>query len=68
MLSRLCRISQNLVKFSYFSRKGPLIKNVKFNTTYANVLRSHKQKKEEGGEFIKWVLLVRNLFTKLLQQ
>lgn len=58
MLNTVLRISQNLKKLSQISCRSVVIKFVRPNTTYTNVFRSQKQKKEEGGEAIKWILLV----------
>ncbi|XP_068618772.1 surfeit locus protein 1 [Battus philenor] len=58
MLNNLFKLSQNLTKLCRSRNQSVIIKFVRPNTTYANILKSQKQKKEEGGEFIKWILLV----------
>ncbi|XP_014369889.2 surfeit locus protein 1 [Papilio machaon] len=58
MLNTIYKISQSIRKLSHYSCRSVVIKFVRPNTTYTNVFRSQKQKKEEGGEAIKWILLM----------
>ncbi|XP_013161923.1 PREDICTED: surfeit locus protein 1 [Papilio xuthus] len=58
MLNTVYKISQGIRKLSQLSYRSVVIKFVRPNTTYTNVFRSQKQKKEEGGEAIKWILLM----------
>ncbi|CAG4929395.1 unnamed protein product [Parnassius apollo] len=57
MLS-LCRLSQNISNFKHVSPKSITLKLVRPNTSYANVIKSQKYKNQEGGEVIKWILLM----------
>ncbi|CAK1588198.1 unnamed protein product [Parnassius mnemosyne] len=57
MLS-LCRLTQNISNFKHLCRSSISLKLIRSNTTYANVIKSQKYKNQEGGEVIKWILLM----------